>query len=313
MISERLKQLAAQNGFSKAYVFYPERAERPEINRLNERVSDEPKEIFENTKRVIVLLYPYEAYEAEDDQPLVSAYYVASNSAYHAGKRIEAAIKEEGYEAISNAHIAIKPYLLKMGVGETGRNSLVSVDGLGTRFHVQIVLTDMPLETDEPERARFVSDLCANCAACVKACPTGAILKDGKIDIDRCLRARDDGEVVPEDMRALYKNRILGCDVCQDVCPRNRGQKKAQADDEFKALISLENLLDGKVRDLTDRIGRNYARKERIRLKAVLAAANLERFDLIDKLNDIAQNGTEKEKIHAGWALQKLSRNQGLE
>ncbi len=310
MTNERIKQLALENGFSRAYVFCPERAERPEINRLNERVSDEPAEIFDKTKRVIVLLYAYKAYDAEEDQPLISAYYVASNSAYHAAKRIEAEIRAEGYEAISNAHIAIKPYLLKMGVGETGRNSLVSVDGLGTRFHAQIILTDMLPETDEAHQARFVSDLCRNCSACVKACPTGAILKDGKIDIERCLRARDDGDVVPEDMRPLYKNRILGCDVCQDVCPRNREQKTKKMDDKFKDLTTLENLLDGKVRDLTDILGRNYARKERIRLKAILAAANLNRFDLADKLRDIAQNGTEKEKIHARWALEKLSQNQ---
>ena len=50
MNSIDVKQLALENGFSRAYVFLPERAERPEINRLNERVSDEPKDIFENTK-----------------------------------------------------------------------------------------------------------------------------------------------------------------------------------------------------------------------------------------------------------------------
>ncbi len=310
MTGERLKQLALENGFSRAYVFLPERAERPEINRMNERVSDDPKEIFENTRRVIVLLYPYQAYKDKTDQPLISAYYVASNSAYHAAKRIENAIKEEGYEAISNTQIAIKPYLLKMGVGETGRNSLVSVPELGTRFHAQIILTDMPLETDELKSPRFVSDLCKNCQACVRACPAGAILQDGRIDIERCLRARDDGEVVPEDLRALYGNRILGCDVCQDVCLRNIGQERCDADETLKALTTLENLLDGKVTDLADVLGRNYARKERIRLKAILAAANLNRFDLADKLRDIAQNGTEKEKIHARWALEKLSQNQ---
>lgn len=308
MTSERIKQLALENGFSRAYVFLPERAERPEINRLNGRVSDEPKEIFENTKRVIVLLYAYQAYKAEADHPMISAYYVASNSAYHAAKRIENAIREEGYEAVSNAHIAIKPYLLKMGVGETGRNSLVSVDGLGTRFHAQIILTDMPLEADEPEKAGFVSEMCKNCQACVEACPAGAILKDGRIDIERCLRARDDGDVVPEDLRALYGNRILGCDVCQDVCLRNRGQKRCEMNEDFKALTTLENLLDGKVRDLTGLLGRNYARRERIRLKAILAAANMKRADLTDKINEIAENGTEKEKIHARWALGELSK-----
>ncbi|MBR3928771.1 MAG: epoxyqueuosine reductase [Clostridia bacterium] len=308
MLRVSIKQLALENGFSRAYVFLPERAQRPEINRLNERVADDAREILEDAKCVIILLYPYSAYEDKEDQPLVSAYYVASNSAYHAAKRVANEIQKAGYRAISNAQIAIKPYLLKMGVGETGRNSLISVDGLGTRFHAQIIVTDMPLETDEPRRERGISDLCANCSACVKACPTGAILNGGKIDIERCLRSRDDGEVVPEEIRPLYQNRILGCDVCQDVCPRNGGQKKTEMDEEFSRLISLENLLDGNVKDLSDRIGRNYARRERIRLKAALAAANLKRYDLIDTLNDMAQYGTEKEKVHALWAVEKLSK-----
>ena len=111
-------------------------------------------------------------------------------------------------------------------------------------------------------------------------------------------------------MRPLYANRILGCDVCQDVCPRNKGLKKTKMSGEFNKLLTLENLLDGKVRELSGVIGRNYARKERIRLKAILACANLERTDLKEKLMDIAENGTEKEKIHALWAIEELSRKQ---
>lgn len=310
MNSQRLKQLALENGFSRAYVFFPKRAERPEINRLNERVADDAREIFDKTERVIVLLYPYEAFVSREDQPLISAYYIASNRAYHAAKRIADEIQKDGYQAVSNAHIAVKPYLLKMGVGETGRNSLISVEGLGTRFHAQVILTDMPLEADRSLGEKFLSGACANCSACIKACPTGAIGLNGRIDIERCLRARDDGEVVPEEMRALYKNRILGCDVCQDVCPRNAGQRKTKAEDEFAGLCSLENLLDGKVKDLIGYIGRNYARRERIRLKAMLAAANLGRFDLLEKLCQLADSGTDKEKKHALWAIDQLKKKQ---
>ena len=69
---------------------------------------------------------------------------------------------------------------------------------------------------------------------------------------------------------------------------------------------TLENLLDGKVKRLADFLGRNYARKERIRLKAILASANMMRYDLMDRLKDISENGTEKEKIHAAWAIERL-------
>lgn len=306
MTTQELISLALENGFSRAYVFEPERAERAFIHRMNERVADEPKEIFEDTKRVIVLLYPYEPFENDAKKPSVSAYYFASNSAYHAAKTVAAQIEKEGYTAFSNAQIAIKPLLVKTGIGEAGKNSLISVDGLGTRFHVQIILTDMPLETTKRGEKKPFSALCADCGACVRACPGGAISDDGKIDIDRCIRGADGGEIAPEWMRKKFENRLLGCDVCQDVCPRNASIPYRKMNESEEEAMDLSLLLDGNLRALVDKIGRNYARKERIRLKAILAAANLNRRDLIEKIEEISINGTDKEKEHARWALERL-------
>lgn len=312
MNTTALRALALENGFSRAYVFYPEKAERPSVNRLNERVSDDAREIFEDARRVIVLLYAYQPYEEKKDQPSVSAYYVSSNAAYHAARRVAQEIEKEGYRAVSNAQIAIKPYLLKMGVGETGLNSLVSVPGLGTRFHAQIILTDLPLEADLKGVYGGISALCAGCGACIRACPGGAISGDGRVDIGRCLRAMDEGETVPEWMRAKFGGRILGCDVCQDVCPRNKETGRTAENEQLRETLDLKALLNGNVRALSGIIGRNYARRERIRLKAILACANLNRRDLTEDIRAIFENGTQKEKIHAQWALEQLEREDQL-
>jgi len=76
--------------------------------------------------------------------------------------------------------------------------------------------------------------------------------------------------------------------------------------------LSLSELLKGNVQPLTPYIGRNYARRSRIRMKAALAAANLGRFDLINDLIDMAENGTEGEKEHAAWALAALEKNKNV-
>lgn len=81
-------------------------------------------------------------------------------------------------------------------------------------------------------------------------------------------------------------------------------------DEEFSKMLDLKALLRGNLQALSDRIGRNYARRERIRLKAILACANLRRKDLINELHEILKNGTEKEKIHAQWAICQLEREE---
>lgn len=310
MTTEQLTALALENGFSRAYVFEPEIIGRDHIHRMNERVADDPGEIFENVRRVIVLLYPYQPFLTDETLPSVSSYYYASNSAYHAAKAVQKAIEDEGYAAVSNAQIAIKPLLVKMGIGERGLNSLISVNGLGTRFHVQIVLTDMPLEVSKKGPESKMSSMCLDCGACVRACPGGAISKDGKIDIERCIRGADNGEIAPEWMREKFENRILGCDVCQDVCPRNSKIESVRMPDEDRINLQLENLLDGNLRPLIDKLGRNYARKERIRLKALLVAGNMKRYDLLERIKEISKTGTEKEKVHASWALSRLMKEE---
>lgn len=308
MKSNDIKKTALETGFEKVYILKPERAERPLVNRLNDRVTDDFREIMEDAKSVIVLLKAYSPYEKNEGAASVSAYYPVSNEAYHLAKAVADKITENGFKAVSNVQIAIKPFLLNASVGQTGRNSLISVDGLGTRFHAQIILTDALLETDDlPEKA-LVSDMCLSCGACVKACPSGAIGENGYVDAEKCLRGHDDGEVVPEELRKKYRNRLLGCDVCQEVCPRNADVKSVPTPAALSAALEISELLKGNVNALTPFLGRNYTRKSRIRLKAALVAANMGRTDLKPELIEMAEHGTEGEKEHAEWALRELEK-----
>jgi len=311
MTTSDIRKLACEAGFDRAYVLEPAKCERPEINRYNKRVADDCLEVMEDAKSVIVLLKAYAPYEQNGNEAQISAYYPVSNEAYHAAKALAEKIEEEGYKALFNVQIAIKPLLLKTHIGQTGRNSLVSVEGLGTRFHAQIILTDANLEKDALSEKAMVSEMCLHCGECAKKCPSGAIGRNGRVDVDKCLRSRDDGEIVPETLRKIYANRLLGCDVCQDVCPRNEKGISVPVPEGLKNALSLSELLKGNVQPLTPYIGRNYARRSRIRMKAALAA-NLGRFDLINDLIDMAENGTEGEKEHAAWALAALEKNKNV-
>ncbi len=275
------------------------------MNALNASVADDAREIMPDVKTVILLIKSYRPYVSDENDVTVSAYYPASHAAYLAAKTFADELKNRGFQAIPNAQIAIKPFLTAAGVGSAGRNSLVSIQGMGSRFHVQVVLTDAVTELDATAGISE-TDFCRNCFACVNACPVRAISEDGRVDITRCLRARGEGEVVPENLRPLYQNRLLGCEICQDVCPRTAGQQKSMMPPELRETLSLPKLLQGEMGALSEWIGRNYARKTRIRMKTAMIAGNLRKTECLEALKELAQNGSEGERIYAEWAIERI-------
>ena len=76
-----------------------------------------------------------------------------------------------------------------------------------------------PLETD-----------CGACRLCIDACPTGALDEPGTLDATRCLSYwTQSPDPIPEPYRAELGTQVYGCDICQDVCPWNRGVEKRRA------------------------------------------------------------------------------------
>ena len=73
----------------------------------------------------------------------------------------------------------------------------------------------------------------ARARLCIDACPTGALDEPGTLDATRCLSYwtqapdADPGGRTARELGAL----VYGCDICQDVCPWNRGVEKRRAGD----------------------------------------------------------------------------------
>jgi epoxyqueuosine reductase len=115
------------------------------------------------------------------------------------------------------------------GLGSPGKNSVLISKSMGSFFVVGEALTDLALdftgtafEGDPlPSPPNFA--LCGSCSRCMDACPTGALVADGVVDVGRCLQYLSENLVpVSRDIREKWENRLYGCTTCMDVCPYNQ-------------------------------------------------------------------------------------------
>ena len=67
------------------------------------------------------------------------------------------------------------------GLGTVGLHGKVITEKYGTYLRFVYIITDAPLECDEP----LTKELCDGCGECIKACPGNAIDKDG-LDTWQC-------------------------------------------------------------------------------------------------------------------------------
>ena len=268
---------------------------------------DDVAAVFAEQCQAVLLVWPYLPYENPPQGATISAYYPASDAAHQAALAVAEWLCAQGFRAKGSPNIPYKPILAQAGLARYGRNGLTGMDGLGTRYALQVVLTDAPLTPDLPGGQRYaLADRCADCSRCVRACPVGALDGTGRVDVYRCVRARADEYPLAEPYRVLIGRSLYGCDICQDVCPRNAGVKRQPMPKDLQQALRLEALLEGNVEGLTPYIGKNFARKARLQSKACVIAANMGRRDLLEAVQACAKSPVEFVRIHALWALEQL-------
>jgi len=143
-------------------------------------------------------------------------------------KKVESLLSDilgkKGYR-IESTKIPLKLLAARSGLSSYGRNNVCYVEGIGSFLELVAVYTDMPCSKESWQEARMM-ERCNNCYACRKKCPTGAIGGDRfLLHTERCLVYHNEkkGDVpFPDWINPSWHNCIIGCLLCQRVCPQNK-------------------------------------------------------------------------------------------
>ena len=211
-----------------------------------------PDELLPGTVRVVSVRMDYLPEEAQfasnlADKELAYISRYALGRDYHKvlrkklkqlGDKIHKEVSELGFRPfVDSAPVLERPLAEKAGLGWTGKHSLLLDKDAGSWFFIGELLIDLPLPIDEAQ-----SNQCGQCVACIKICPTQAIVAPYVVDGRRCisyLTIELQGSI-PNEFRKAIGNRIYGCDDCQLICPWNRFAETTEESD-YQAKDFLQN------------------------------------------------------------------------
>ena len=195
----------------------------------------------------------------------------------------------------------------RSGVGFYGKNTML----ITRRFGSWVVLGTLVTQAELEPTPALDAD-CGSCTLCIEACPTGALDEPGVLDANRCLSYwTQSGSPIPEPYREELGSQVYGCDICQDVCPWNRGIEKRRAGlappppaEPHVSLVDWLEASDDELRERYDRlfVPRNDPRY--LRRNALVALGNT------DGDPSLAQRYADSDdpllREHAEWALARL-------
>ncbi len=263
-------------------------------------------------KTIIVLIWPYTPYKVHFPYGLgvYSAHYKQYPLGRNSAQLLSSFIEKTGFRSACDSGIPVKAAAFCAGLGKYGRNSLIYTKEYGSWITIHTLVTDAVFSYDN-DFSEIITD-CEECTLCMDVCPTKAIMHDGELNKGRCLREYMLPKgFVPLEMRKLMGSCILGCDICQIVCPNNKGRYAKAVlppDDEVKAFDIKNILCDGNNMDnildyIANIVGTNYAKKESILSAAAIIAGNLKDIKFVPYLKKLLNHPNPPARAHAAWAF----------
>ena len=143
---------------------------------------------------------------------------------------------------------------IRAGVAFFGKNTMAITERHGSWVVLGALVTDVEIEATPALRFD-----CGECRLCIDACPTGALDDPGTLDATRCLSYWTQApRTIPVEYRSELGAMVYGCDVCQEVCPWNRGVEKRRSGspvaEDAQPFVRLADWLESRRRNARRRV-----------------------------------------------------------
>ncbi len=294
----------------------------------------DPKSIMPSAKSIIVAVYDCskEAFPEKLVGKIGRHYqarcYLTPRDRINGARRqlMRQFLEKNGCEVAQRLVVPERLSAARAGIATYGKNTFTFADGIGSFILVTAFVVDAELDYDEPTMRE---ECPPKCTACIDACPTGALYEPLKMDPRRCIAYNcfmaQDGfpagttSYVPPEIRDKMGSWIHGCDICQEVCPRNQKRLKAKlppneflvkAAEDFE-LTKLLNLTDEFYARTVQPLMYNYIREKKyFQRNAAIALGNTGDPAYIPDLAQAMQDSEELVRSYAAWALGKIGGSQ---
>ena len=234
-IEERLNQKEIDAGLYKRYLSsfkFDVTANLPTIRSIIVTAAPQPqrKVTFDFSGKTFSVTIPPTYYSDTDDQ---------------IRNILENALNTRGYQ-LHRAALPLKLLAVRSGMARYGKNNIAYVKGLGSFLRLRAFLSDMPSDGTDWLEPQVMED-CDRCRACLKACPTGAIVPDRfLVHAEKCITFVNEWpEEFPEWIDPAWHNSLVGCMKCQLICPVNKPFAKWVAEGESFDEAETRAILNG--------------------------------------------------------------------
>lgn len=263
---------------------------------------------------------PYSTEVRDPDRGWISR-YAWSREDYHDAvmkklRKVEASLRGLcNAEPMTRCYVDTGPvvervYAKYAGVGWIGKNTCVINQKIGSWLFLGVILSSIELVPDLP-----VPDRCGTCTRCIDACPTDALLAPYQLDSNKCISylTIEKRGAIAENLREGIGRNVLGCDICQDVCPWNR-KAPATAAEEFQPRPGLVNPALAWLAELTaEEFQKTFrgspvrrTKRSGLRRNAVTAMGNSGDKQFLPVLRKLNKDADPVVAEAADWALAKL-------
>ncbi len=300
------------------------------LNPRGVRAGARPRSVMPEARSVIVLAWDYAQNSfPEELLPLVGRVYQA-RCYYPPAQSLNGVRLQRMIDFLVGQGCRVNPDILvparwaaaEAGVARFGRNTFAYVDSVGSFVILYTLVIEKELDYDRPT---WESRCPADCRKCLEACPTKALYEPYKMNPRLCLAfnawKNQEGAgcgispYIPQDIREKMDRHVHGCDICQEVCPRNQKKIKNQFPmDRFLERITpditLTNLLkmpEGVFQTRVQPIMYNYiAEPKYFQRNAAVALGNTGDPEAVPALAEAMESPEKLIRGHAAWALGRI-------